>query len=133
MVQPNGIVFWNFQTISFFGNFNFFFEVRGHFDVFLTRSSHNKGPTTDWIVHFYCPKVPLSIGTTLGALGSVVPKSVFHTRGSNHPITPNPALFFSRSSCLVRLAICSVARWVRLATSSLNAFAAANSVVATPL
>jgi hypothetical protein len=51
------------------GTLTFFFEVRGHFDVFLTRSSHNKGPTTDWIVHFYCPKVPLSIGTTLGALG----------------------------------------------------------------
>jgi hypothetical protein len=44
---------------------------------------------TDWIFGFYCPKVPLSIGTTLGALGSVVPESVFHTRGSNHPITPN--------------------------------------------
>jgi hypothetical protein len=35
----------------------------------LTLGSHNKGPTADWIVHFYCPKVPLSIGTTLGALG----------------------------------------------------------------
>jgi hypothetical protein len=57
--------------------------------VFLTRSSHNKGPTTDWIVHFYCPKVPLSIGTTLGALGWLVLKSVFHTRGSEPPITPN--------------------------------------------
>jgi hypothetical protein len=40
-------VFWNFQTISFFGNFNFSFVVRGHSDVFLTRSSHNKGPTTN--------------------------------------------------------------------------------------
>jgi hypothetical protein len=67
MVQPNRIVFWNFQTISFLGNF--FFEVRGHFDVFLTSSSHDKGPTADWIVGHYCPKVPLSIGTTLGALG----------------------------------------------------------------
>jgi hypothetical protein len=37
--------------------------------VFLTRSSHNKGSTTDWIVGFYCPKVPLSIGTSLEALG----------------------------------------------------------------
>jgi hypothetical protein len=55
--------------------------------VFLTRSSHNKGPMTDWIVHFYCPKVPLSIGTTLGALGWLVLKSVFHTPGSEPPIT----------------------------------------------
>jgi hypothetical protein len=56
--------------------------------VFFISSSHDKGPMTDWIVGFYCPKVPLSIGTTLGALGSVVPESVFHTRGLNHPITP---------------------------------------------
>ena len=55
--------------------------------MFLTSSGHNKGPMTDWIVHFYCPKVPLSIGTTLGALGWLVLKSVFHTRGSDHPIT----------------------------------------------
>jgi hypothetical protein len=53
--------------------------------VFLTRSSHNKGPTTDWIAHFYCPKVPLSIGTTLGALGWLVLKSVFHTPGVGTP------------------------------------------------
>jgi hypothetical protein len=72
------------------GTLTFFFVFRGHFDVFLTRSSHNKGPTTDWIVDFYCPKVPLSIGTTLGALGWPVLKSVFHTRGSEPPITPNP-------------------------------------------
>jgi hypothetical protein len=66
--------------------------------VFLTRSSHNKGPITDWTIGFYCPKVPLSIGTTLGALGSVVPESVFHTRGSNHPITPD---FFDKYALTV--------------------------------
>jgi hypothetical protein len=69
MVHPNGIVFWNFQTSSFFGNFNFFIEFQGHSDVFLTSSGHDKGPTEDWIVDIYCPKVPLSIGTTLGAQG----------------------------------------------------------------
>jgi hypothetical protein len=65
--------------------------------MFLTPSSHDKGPTTDWIVGFYCPKVPLSIGTTLGALRWVVPKSVFHTPGSRPPITPNP---FGSQKCV---------------------------------
>jgi hypothetical protein len=60
--------------------------------VFLTPTSRDKGPMTDWIVHFYCPKVPLSIGTTLGALGWLVLKSVFHTPGSEPPITLTPKL-----------------------------------------
>ena len=53
---------------------------------------------TDWIVHFYCPKVPLSIGTTLGALGWLVLKSVFHTRGSEPPITLNRSIRAHRLS-----------------------------------
>jgi hypothetical protein len=62
----------------FLGTLTFFFYFRGHFDVFSTSSGHDKGPTTDWIVGFYCSKVPLSIGTTLKRWNEYFPKPLFN-------------------------------------------------------